>query len=263
MKRVGRLAGKWWLFYPVLASYVALWSLPGSVWFESRTIAISDAEVGMAPVVVEDRTIHFLVPREYTTTTRDVLTGNVTGGCSGSADVRYRGGLDGVNTTNLVDWTDGKAVLRHASGRPVCDRDMPGRHRARVRMGRPAAEVAMLDLQHLHHLRSSATGAEAPRACRSAGGPMKRIIWHWTAGTNKATAEDKEHYHFIIEGMARSSPETSHLEANLAPKKANYAAHTLNCNTGSIGISLAAMAGAVERPFSHGRFPSPKTRSTP
>lgn len=108
MKRVGRLAGKWWLFYPVLASYVVLWALPGSVWFESRTIAISDAEVGMAPVVVEGRTIHFSFLGAYTTTTRDVLTGNVAGGCSGSADVRYRGGLDGVNTTNLVDWTDGK-----------------------------------------------------------------------------------------------------------------------------------------------------------
>ena len=84
---------------------------------------------------------------------------------------------------------------------------------------------------------------------------MKRIIWHWTAGTNKATAEDKEHYHFIIEGDGSIVTGDFPPEANLAPKKGKYAAHTLNCNTGSIGISLAAMAGAVERPFSHGRFP--------
>ena len=29
---------------------------------------------------------------------------------------------------------------------------------------------------------------------------MKRIIWHWTAGSYTCSELDKEHYHFIIEG---------------------------------------------------------------
>jgi hypothetical protein len=37
--------------------------------------------------------------------------------------------------------------------------------------------------------------------------------------------------------------------------KGQYAAHTLNCNTGSIGVAVAAMAGAVERPFNPGKAP--------
>lgn len=84
---------------------------------------------------------------------------------------------------------------------------------------------------------------------------MKRIIWHWTAGTNKATALDRKHYHFIIEGDGAIVSGNLPPEANLSTRDGEYAAHTLNCNTGSIGISLAAMAGAVERPFSAGRFP--------
>ena len=37
--------------------------------------------------------------------------------------------------------------------------------------------------------------------------------------------------------------------------KKGYAAHTLNCNTGSIGVALCCMAGAVESPFNPGKAP--------
>lgn len=33
------------------------------------------------------------------------------------------------------------------------------------------------------------------------------------------------------------------------------ASHTLNCNTGSIGVSLCCMAGAIESPFNAGSAP--------
>ena len=42
------------------------------------------------------------------------------------------------------------------------------------------------------------------------------------------------------------------VSANEAPQKGAYAAHTLNCNTGSIGVSLAAAAAARERPLAAG-----------
>ena len=35
----------------------------------------------------------------------------------------------------------------------------------------------------------------------------------------------------------------------------DYAAHTRGTNTGSIGVSLACMAGAIEAPFNAGKYP--------
>ena len=83
---------------------------------------------------------------------------------------------------------------------------------------------------------------------------MKRIILHWTAGTNKASAIDRNHYHFIVQGNG------SIVKGVYSPKDnmdtaTPYAAHTRMCNTGSIGVSLAAMHGAKERPFTAGKYP--------
>ena len=84
---------------------------------------------------------------------------------------------------------------------------------------------------------------------------MDRCIWHWTAGTNKASSVDKKHYHIIIEGDGRLVRGNQPISANAAPINGPYAAHCLNCNTGSIGVSLAGMAGAKERPFNAGAYP--------
>ncbi len=84
---------------------------------------------------------------------------------------------------------------------------------------------------------------------------MKRIIWHWSAGTHTPSNLDKEHYHFIIAGDGAVHPGKWPVEANTKPVKGKYAAHTLGCNTGSIGIAVAAMAGAVEQPFDAGKYP--------
>lgn len=75
---------------------------------------------------------------------------------------------------------------------------------------------------------------------------LTRIHLHWTAGGHTANATDKAHYHCIIEGGGNEvwcHPETAKL------------AHTLNANGGAIGISMACMAGAVERPFAWGSAP--------
>lgn len=89
---------------------------------------------------------------------------------------------------------------------------------------------------------------------------MHRIIVHWTAGAHKASALDKAHYHILIEGdggLVRGVPT---IDLNQAPTKKGYAAHTLNCNTGSIGVSMCCMAGAVESPFSAGKSPMTKAQ---
>ena len=85
---------------------------------------------------------------------------------------------------------------------------------------------------------------------------MKRIIMHWTAGTHVVSALDREHYHYIIDGDGAVHAGKHPVSANAGPLKSGaYAAHTLNLNTGSIGVALAAMVGAVERPFNPGRHP--------
>jgi hypothetical protein len=87
---------------------------------------------------------------------------------------------------------------------------------------------------------------------------MKRVHVHWTAGQNTASDNDREHYHILIEGdgtLVRGKPS---IALNAAPLKAGYAAHTLNANSGAIGVSLCGMMGAIENPFYAG--PAPITR---
>ena len=106
---VRRTINRWWVFFPLLGLYLVLWALPASVWFDSRSINVSDATEGAAPTVVENRAILFSFLGEYATTTRNVLTNEVAGGCTGADRLRYRAGLDGVQTRSLVEWTDGAA----------------------------------------------------------------------------------------------------------------------------------------------------------
>lgn len=84
---------------------------------------------------------------------------------------------------------------------------------------------------------------------------MERIVFHWTAGSWKASANDKNHYHLLIEGdgtIVRGAPS---IDKNSKPVKNGYAAHTLNCNGGSIGVAVCGMLGATETPFSPGKYP--------
>lgn len=84
---------------------------------------------------------------------------------------------------------------------------------------------------------------------------MKRIIWHWTAGGHTANAVDRAAYHFIIEGDGNVVRGTHRVEDNLNIYDDHYARHTRNLNTGSIGVAVAAMHDAQERPFRTGPYP--------
>lgn len=89
---------------------------------------------------------------------------------------------------------------------------------------------------------------------------MKRIIIHWTAGGNKANATDKKHYHVLTEGDGKIVLGNHPISANKPPLSKEYAAHTLNCNTDSIGVSMCGMVGAVESPFNPGKSPITKVQ---
>jgi hypothetical protein len=88
---------------------------------------------------------------------------------------------------------------------------------------------------------------------------MNRIVMHHTAGALTPSAFDKQHYHRLIDGEGRVHQGAHHIAAN-APGRAltsgTYAAHTRGLNTGSIGVSMAAMANAEwSRPRSCPSFP--------
>jgi len=90
---------------------------------------------------------------------------------------------------------------------------------------------------------------------------MDRIIVHWTAGHHKASSSDREHYHILWEADGTAVRGIPTIDKNVASgAKAGYAAHTLNCNTGSIGVSMCCMANAVEQPFNAGNAPMTKAQ---
>lgn len=81
------------------------------------------------------------------------------------------------------------------------------------------------------------------------------IVFHWSAGGGKASAIDKMHYHYMVQQDGTIVPGDHPPEDNINTRDGDYAAHTLNANTGRIGVALCGMLGAVERPFSAGAAP--------
>lgn len=89
---------------------------------------------------------------------------------------------------------------------------------------------------------------------------IDRVIVHWTAGQHRASESDRSHYHVLVEfdgHLVRGIPTIDKNDASGI--RTGYAAHTLNCNTGSAGVSMCCMALAVESPFSPG--PAPMTEA--
>jgi hypothetical protein len=84
---------------------------------------------------------------------------------------------------------------------------------------------------------------------------LHRIHWHWTAGAYGEIQLELDHYNVLIDHdgaeVAGTFPPLA--QANYAPGLA--ASHTLNANTGAIGLALDCMAGARERPFRSGPYP--------
>jgi len=84
---------------------------------------------------------------------------------------------------------------------------------------------------------------------------MKRIIMHWTAGKRSVSKTDLRHYHEIVDGFGDRHIGDHKPEANLNLRSGQYAAHTRALNTGSVGLAMAAMYGAKQRPFKKGQYP--------
>lgn len=113
-------------------------------------------------------------------------------------------------------------------------------------------------LLRCHQMGGAPKAATVP-VTHSASG-LSRIVIHWSAGTYSVSSLDREHYHFAIGGDGAIVPGQHTPEDNINTADGDYAAHTLNCNTGSIGVAFAAMAGATESPFSAGAYPITDTQ---
>lgn len=86
------------------------------------------------------------------------------------------------------------------------------------------------------------------------GAFFERLIAHWTGGPHTVTSLDREHYHFITAGNGSIVPGVSVIPNAFKPARRGYAAHTLGTNSRSLGVSVAAMLGAVEG-RTHGSHP--------
>lgn len=75
---------------------------------------------------------------------------------------------------------------------------------------------------------------------------VQRVHLHWTGGGHKANATDRRAYHGLYEGDGTCIK----LVDPWVPRS-----HTLNANSGAVGLSVCCMAGANERPFRWGSAP--------
>ena len=84
---------------------------------------------------------------------------------------------------------------------------------------------------------------------------MKRIIIHWTGGTNQPNSTDFQHYHYLINSDGLTVGGKFYVSDNEVCKSdskghALYAAHCGGGNTGSIGVSLCGMKDFNGKPES-------------
>lgn len=83
----------------------------------------------------------------------------------------------------------------------------------------------------------------------------QRVVMHWTAGGARASALDRQHYHFMVEQDGTVVRGRFSIADNDNTSDGRYAAHTRGFNTGSVGVALCGMANARERPFFPGSSP--------
>ncbi|WP_226781977.1 peptidoglycan-binding domain-containing protein [Oceaniglobus trochenteri] len=84
---------------------------------------------------------------------------------------------------------------------------------------------------------------------------LHRIHWHWTAGAYGVIDMERRAYNELIDQDGNVWDGLFRPEAQANYRVGRAASHTLDANTGAIGLSVDAMAGAQERPFFAGRAP--------
>lgn len=86
---------------------------------------------------------------------------------------------------------------------------------------------------------------------------MKRIIIHWTVGSNTPNTTDIEHYHYLITSTGEIKTGKYNPEDNENVTDGVYAQHCGGGNTGSIGVAICGMYGFKNR-SNIGKYPLTK-----
>ena len=89
---------------------------------------------------------------------------------------------------------------------------------------------------------SAAGGRVIPREwlVKKRGQSQHRIILHWSAGSYKPSQFDLAHYHCMIDGQGKA------VKGKWNAGQTNPPWHVRRLNSGSYGLSLACMRGAVQ-----------------
>jgi hypothetical protein len=112
-------------------------------------------------------------------------------------------------------------------------------------------EVLKVDGMTGPKTRKAVAEAMAARGVRTKAGlfhdtGMVGIVWHWTASHHEVTADDLAHYNDVhdVKGNSYDGAARAEHQLNYDWRKGIGVSHTRNLNTGFIGQSVAAMAGA-------------------
>lgn len=111
LKRTIHIANSTLVFWLLVLPLAVMAWLPGTFWFETRSLTVSDAVYGEAPTVLENRAIKRPFLGGYDTITYDAKT-NLPTLCRGSERFRYGNILDGVRSMGLVQWTANEAACQ-------------------------------------------------------------------------------------------------------------------------------------------------------
>ena len=86
---------------------------------------------------------------------------------------------------------------------------------------------------------------------------VRGVVWHWTAGAHGVIELERDHYNWIFDrvGNVFDGNHSVQDQVNYDWRNGIGASHTKSMNTGWIGLSVDAMAGAVESPLNWGTNP--------
>lgn len=86
---------------------------------------------------------------------------------------------------------------------------------------------------------------------------VRGIVWHWTAGAHGIIELERNHYNWLFDrvGSVFDGNHSVQDQVNYDWRNGIGASHTKSMNTGWIGLSVDAMAGAVESPLNWGTNP--------
>ena len=86
---------------------------------------------------------------------------------------------------------------------------------------------------------------------------VRGIVWHWTAGAHGVIDLERDHYNWVFDNLGNvyDGNHSVQDQVNYDHTRGVGASHTKSMNTGWIGLSVDAMAGAIESPLNWGTNP--------